>query len=315
MSMSFSGKILCLCGGVGGAKLAFGFSRVLAPEQLTIVINTGDDFEHFGYHISPDIDTVIYNLAGINDKTQGWGIANETWHYMKTMVESGHESWFRIGDKDVLTHRERKELLSRGKSLSDATTIIARHYHVKHSVMPMTDNRVRTMVDTADGQLPFQYYFVREQCRPKVTGFEFSGIDTAVPATNFLLALSDPDLRAVVICPSNPWLSIDPILSLRGIRERLAKLRVPVIAVSPIIAGQAVKGPTAKIMDELQIAKTSLSIAEHYRDILDTLVIDRRDDADSNAVELLGIRCVTTPTLMKSDEDKVALARFILANI
>lgn len=309
-------KIVCLCGGVGGAKLALGFSKILPPEQLSIVVNTGDDFEHLGFSISPDIDTVIYTLAGINNPYLGWGLEGETWNFMADLEQTNPaQAWFRLGDKDLKTHRLRKQHLSQGRTLTEVTTVLTRHYQVKHPVLPMSDSKLRTIIHTTEGKLPFQHYFVREQCKPTVTGFEFEGLPKAAGTSQVMLALSDPQLAAVVICPSNPFVSIDPILSLRGMREKLQNLSAPVIAISPIIGGQAIKGPTAKMMNELKIPLTSAAIAQHYADILDILVIDDTDQAESPAVTEQGVRCVNTQTLMKTDADKVTLARFILSLI
>jgi len=310
---NFSGKILCLCGGVGGAKLALGFSKILSPEQLTIVVNTGDDFEHLGFPISPDIDTVIYTLAGMSNKAQGWGIEGETWQFMAEQEKKQGETWFKLGDKDLQTHRLRKQLLAQGLTLSEVTQKLCEKYSVKHHVLPMSDNKVSTIIKTANTNLAFQHYFVREQCKPLVTGFYFEGIDKAKASPGFIDALNDPHLCAVVICPSNPYVSIDPILALEGVKEKLHALNVPVIAISPIIAGKAIKGPTAKIMDELHIPKTSSAIAQHYHDIIDILVIDPDDTAEIPSVEKQGIQCVSTKTLMKTDEDKQALAQFIFS--
>jgi len=308
-------KILCLCGGVGGAKLALGFSKILSPQQLSIVVNTGDDFEHLGFPISPDIDTVIYTLAGMSNKAQGWGIEGETWEFMEQQTKSGGENWFKLGDKDLETHRTRKQLLAQGLTLNETTDRIAKKYNVKHTIVPMSNHKVSTFVKTVNADLAFQHYFVREQCQPVVTGFYFRGIEQAQPSPLFLKALDDPDLSAVIICPSNPYVSIDPILSLSGIKEKLRSIKAPVIAVSPIIGGKAIKGPTAKMMHELELAKTSQTIAGHYRDFLDLLIVDDSDAAEINSVEAMGIRCLSTATLMKSDTDKEKLARFILANL
>jgi LPPG:FO 2-phospho-L-lactate transferase len=313
--MSKNKKILCLCGGVGGAKLALGFSKILTPEQLTIVVNTGDDFEHLGYFISPDIDTVIYTLAGISNKTQGWGLEGETWAFMAQQEKNNGETWFKLGDKDLLTHQLRKKLLAQNKTLSAATLELCKHYGVKHSVLPMSDHKVSTIIKTAHSELPFQHYFVREQCKPVVSGFYFKGIESAGPSAGFLQALDASDLSAVVICPSNPFVSIDPILSLPGVKERLQSIKAPVLAISPIIGGQAIKGPTAKIMQELAIPLSSQAIAVHYRDVIDTLIIDNSDAEDVDAVEKSGVHCVSTQTLMKTDKDKENLARFILEKL
>ena len=314
--MTYSGnKILCLCGGVGGAKLALGFSKFLRPEQLTIAVNTCDDFEHLGFFITPDIDTVIYTLAGLSNQALGWGLEGETWQFMAEQEKSGGATWFRLGDKDLVTHRLRKQLLAEGFSLSAVTEILCEHYGISANIVPMSDDRVSTIVHAADGDLSFQHYFVREQCRPAVHGFSFRGAAQAHASPGFVAALQDPGLAAVVICPSNPFVSIAPILALPGLREQLQRLRVPVIAVSPIIAGAAVKGPTAKMMDELKIPKTSAAIAEYYRGLVDVLVIDESDAADKAAVEKTGMRCTIMKTLMKTEADKIALAKFISDSI
>lgn len=305
-------KVLCFCGGVGGAKLAYGFSRLLKADELTIVVNTGDDFEHLGFHISPDIDTVIYNLAGINNQTLGWGIEGETWEFMRHIEKEEKETWFKLGDKDLKTHQLRKHWLSEGKTLGEATQALCQHYGVRHPVIPMSDDRVSTVVRTANGKLPFQHYFVREQCKPAVTGFEFDGISTARPSPLFMKALDDRGLSAVVICPSNPFVSIDPILSLHGVREKLQSLKAPVIAVSPIIGGKAIKGPAAKMMQELDIPCSSLSIAWHYRGMVGQMVIDNSDLAEQPLIEQSGMRCLVTNTLMHTDTDKQTLARYII---
>jgi len=308
-------KILCLCGGVGGAKLALGFSKILSPEQLTIVVNTGDDFEHLGLPISPDIDTVIYTLAGMSNKAQGWGIEGETWRFMAEQEKSGGEIWFKLGDKDLQTHQLRKQLLAQGLTLSETTDHIAKKYDVKHHIVPMSDNKVSTIIKTENSNLAFQHYFVREQCKPVVTGFYFDGIDKAKPSPGFIDALNDPHLGAVVICPSNPYVSIDPIISLKGIKEKLQSINAPVIAVSPIIGGNAIKGPTAKMMDELKIPKKSMAIAKHYQALLDILIVDESDRQEISDVEKTGVQCLSTQTLMKTDTDKENLARFILENL
>lgn len=313
---NFQGKIVCLCGGVGGAKLAAGFSKILAPEQLAIVVNTADDFQHLGFYISPDIDTVLYTLAGISNTQQGWGIEGETWQFMKELEQRDPDNaWFRLGDQDMATHRLRTQWRGEGYSLTEITRRLSAHYGVLHNIIPMSDETVSTIVQTADAELPFQHYFVREQCKPAVSGFHFKGIERAKPAEAFLTALEDPALTAVIICPSNPFVSIDPILSLPGLRDTLKALRAPILAISPVIGGQAIKGPTAKMMDELNIPKTSEAIARHYQEVLDVLVIDQRDLPEHNAVEALGLRCLSTNTWMKSMDDKIALARFILQHI
>ena len=305
----FSGKILALCGGVGGAKLAWGLAQVLPPEQLVIAVNTGDDFEHLGLHISPDIDTVMYTLAGLNNRELGWGLQDETWQCMQALETLGSETWFRLGDRDLATHLERSRLLARGVSLSEVTRQLCLQLGVRHSVIPMSDDPVRTRVKTDIGELAFQDYFVRHQCGPRVSGVEFSGAKSAQMSAGLRAALQDPDLGAVIVCPSNPLLSIAPILAVPGVRECLQSLAVPVIVVSPLVSGKAVKGPTAKMMAELAMPCDSGSIAAYYRDIAGVLVIDECDAAEANQPGFVVHAC---KTLMKTDADKRYLAEALL---
>jgi LPPG:FO 2-phospho-L-lactate transferase len=314
--MTFSDKrILCLCGGVGGAKLALGFSQSLPAENLAIAVNTGDDFEHLGFPVCPDIDTVIYTLAGISNRELGWGIEGETWQFMEELKKRGDESWFQLGDKDLETHKLRKQLLMEQKSLSEITDALCKHYGVSCRVFPMTDEPMPTIVNTAEGSLPFQHYFVKFRCKPAVTGFFFSGSDKARPSPPFTEALDDENLDAIVICPSNPFVSIDPILSVPGVREKIARHSARVIAVSPIIGGQAIKGPTAKMMDELDIPRSHGAIASHYQGLIDTLVIDDSDAGELSGLGQEHLEVAMTRTLMASDADKQALAKFILSLI
>lgn len=304
---------MALCGGVGGAKLAYGLSQLLSTDELTIAVNTGDDFEHLGYKICPDIDTVIYNLAEINNMELGWGIQGETWEFMQQLKrEDPDNSWFQLGDKDLRTHKLRKQHLSSGLNLTETTREICTAYRVKHSVIPMTDDIVSTTVNTPDGALPFQHYFVKYQCEPVVTGFEFEGSQQANTNPIFLSALEDPTLSAVVICPSNPYVSIDPIINLPNIKKKLGDLNIPVIAVSPIIGGTAIKGPTGKMMKELNIPCTNSAIAEHYQEIINHLIIDHTDLPEKTAIEKFNIQCSATNTLMKSKQDKINLAQYLL---
>ena len=245
------GFVLALSGGVGGAKLALGLYRVLPPGALTVVANTGDDFEHLGLAISPDLDTLLYTLAGIDNPATGWGRRDETWNFMAALERLGGETWFKLGDGDLATHVERTRRLAAGESLSQITDDFRRRLGISARLLPMSDDPVRTRLLTAEGWLDFQDYFVRRQCAPIVREIAFAGAAAARPHPDFLAALADPALRMVVICPSNPLISIDPILSLPGVREALRACRAPVVAVSPIIGGKAVKGPTAKMMAEL----------------------------------------------------------------
>jgi LPPG:FO 2-phospho-L-lactate transferase len=304
-----TGHVLAVCGGIGGAKLALGLYRVLPPHGLTVVVNTGDDFEHLGLHISPDLDTVLYTLAGWSDPVRGWGRADETWHFMEALEALGGPDWFRLGDRDLAMHVERTQWLKRGETLSAFARHAARRMGIAAHVLPMSDDPVRTVVDTAEGSLAFQNYFVERRCAPVVTGIRFLGSERARPSRELVHALARPDLGTIVICPSNPYLSIDPLLSVAGMRTALAAAAAPVIAVSPLIGGKAVKGPTAKIMTELGISATAQAIATHYGDLLDGLVIDASDAAEAAG---LGVRTEVTSTLMRDMDDRRRLARDVL---
>lgn len=270
--------ILVLAGGVGGARLTQGLARVLAPDALLVVVNTGDDFEHLGLCISPDLDTVTYTLAGRGDPRTGWGLADETWHVMAALERLGSETWFRLGDGDIATHLERTRRLAAGETLSAVTRCIAARLGVACHIAPMSDMPVRTLVDTVElGRLAFQDYFVRRRAKPTVTALAFDGVERAVPSPAFARALADPSLEAVIVCPSNPPLSILPILSIAGVRRALGRRRVPLVAVSPIIAGKAVKGPAAEVMRSLGHEPTAAGVAAFYGDLLDGLVVDRAD--------------------------------------
>jgi LPPG:FO 2-phospho-L-lactate transferase len=301
--------VVALSGGIGGAKLALGLSLVLDPADLVVVANTGDDFQHLGLSISPDIDTVMYTLAGLNNPVTGWGRRDETWRFMQALEQLGGETWFRLGDTDLATNMERTRRLAAGDTLSDITEDFCRRLGVRCRVVPMSDHIVRTRVKVDHGWLDFQDYFVRYQCAPVVEGFVFAGVESAAPSPGFLAALHDPALRAVVICPSNPFISIDPILSLRSIRDALRTCAAPVVAVSPIIGGQAVKGPTAKMMRELGLSVTAATVGERYADLLDGYVVDHRDTRDLN---LSGVAIRATKTLMQTLDDRRHLATAVL---
>ena len=269
-------KIVALAGGVGGAKLADGLAQILPPADLTIVVNTGDDFEHLGLLICPDVDTVCYTLAGLANPRTGWGRRTETFHTLENIQNLGGPDWFQIGDKDLATHLERTRRLREGQSLSQITLHFCQAWGVRHLVLPMSDQSVRTIVDTReDGELSFQEYFVHRKCEPKVRGFRFSGIESAQPAPGVLKSIQEAD--AVVLCPSNPWVSIDPILALPGLRSALAAKIV--LAVSPIIGGQTVKGPAAKMYTELGFRPSALAVARHYADFLTGFILDMVDEA------------------------------------
>jgi len=300
--------ILALSGGVGGAKLAHGLARILDPEELTIAVNTGDDFVHLNYYICPDLDSAIYKLAGINDRERGWGICSETWNFMASLRRFGGEDWFRLGDKDLATHIERTRRLSEGQTLSEVTEALCRQYNVKHYIVPMTDHRVGTIVDTQEGDFFFQDYFVRLRCQPIFTGVHYKGMETATPSPKLKKALIDPQLSAIIICPSNPFVSIDPILNIPGVRESLKAAKGRIVAVSPIVGGKAIKGPAAKMMDEIGLPSSALGIAKHYGNLIDGLIIDKKDSELVDAVAATGINVKVSQTLMKSDEDEKELA-------
>lgn len=305
-----SDVILALAGGVGGAKLANGLAQLLSPVELTIAVNIGDDFDYLGLRICPDLDTVTYTLAGINDRKQGWGIAEETWAMMGALQTLGGETWFRLGDRDLATHLQRTAWLRDGERLSEVTARLCRALGVKHPVVPISDQPVPTRVHTDQGELSFQHYFVRLRAEPVLRRLEFIGSEQAALSAPVQAALGR--LRAVVICPSNPYLSIAPMLALPGLRAALRATDVPVIAVSPIIGGKAVKGPAAKIMRELAVHASALEVARYYGEMIDALVIDRVDESQAAPIEALGIEPIIADTLMKTDADQLALARLIV---
>jgi LPPG:FO 2-phospho-L-lactate transferase len=301
--------IIALSGGVGGAKLALGLSRIMPSEDLLVVVNTGDDFEHLGMSISPDIDTVAYTLSGLANREVGWGRHDETWSFMETMEALGGDTWFRLGDRDMALHVERTRRLRNGESLSAVTADLCRRMGVGPRVVPMTDDPVRTRLLTDLGWLDFQEYFVHRRCEPVVSQLQFQGAGAAKPHPAFLAALADPSLEAVVICPSNPFISVEPILSIPGVREALMACKAPIIAVSPIIAGRAVKGPTAKMMTELGLDPSAGTVAQRYADLLDGYVIDH---ADMSEVVSIDARVTLAQTLMTTMEDREALARIVV---
>ncbi|NOT03759.1 MAG: 2-phospho-L-lactate transferase [Anaerolineales bacterium] len=305
-------RIVALAGGVGGAKLAHGLAQILAPEDLTVIVNTGDDFEHLGMYICPDLDTVCYTLAGLANPETGWGRVNETWNTIANIEKLGGPNWFRLGDQDIATHLERTRRMKEGQSLSQITRDFCAAWGIKHTILPMTDSPVRTMVDTDEGELAFQEYFVHRHCEPRVKGFRFDGVNIAEPAPGAREAIESAD--AIVFCPSNPWVSVDPILRVIS----LTPTPLPwgegrkVVAVSPIIGGKTVKGPAAKMYSELGIEPSALAVAEHYRNILAGFVLDSVDSEMENSIKQLGIRTLVTDTLMNNLTDRTRLAQDVL---
>ena len=301
--------ILALAGGVGGAKLAHGLCRILNPSELVIAVNTGDDFVHLDYFICPDLDSVLYKLAGINDTERGWGIRDETWNFMESIKKIGGEDWFQVGDKDLATHIERTRRLAEGQTLSEVTLALCQQHNVAHSIVPMTDYRVGTIVDTEEGDFFFQDYFVRLRCNPVFTGVHYKGLEDAKPAPLLSDTLRRTDLKAIVFCPSNPFLSIEPILNVPGVTEAINQTKVPVIAISPIVGGHAVKGPAAKMMAELSLPVSPLGIAQHYYKLINGLVIDREDMQLAEKIASNGINVHVTNTIMNSAQTESNLAQ------
>jgi LPPG:FO 2-phospho-L-lactate transferase len=300
---------VALSGGVGGAKLSLGLAHCLGS-RLSIIVNTADDFEHLGLHISPDVDTALYTLSGLVNEDTGWGRRGETWTFMDALGKLGGPTWFKLGDGDLATHVDRTARLAAGATPTQVCAHLASRLGVSARVLPMTDDTVRTMVETDEGRLAFQDYFVRQQCRPVVRDIRYDGAAKAKPTAAVLDALAAPTLAGIVICPSNPWLSVEPILAVPGLREALEAGGRPVVAVSPIIAGKAVKGPTAKIMAELGLDADSRTIAWHYEGLIDGLVIDTADEA---LAADLPMPAIVTNTMMRTLDDKVALARECIA--
>ena len=294
-------KITALAGGVGGAKLAHGLAQILPPEDLTIIVNTGDDFEHLGLSICPDLDTVCYTLAGLANPETGWGRVNETWNTITNIEKLGGPNWFRLGDQDIATHLERTRRLKGGEPLSQITRDFCKAWGISHTILPMTDSPVRTIVDSDEGELAFQEYFVHRQCGPKVKGFRFDGVDVAEPAFGVREAVESAE--AIVICPSNPWVSVDPILRVIPLPKK------KIVAVSPIIGGKTVKGPAAKMYAELGIEPSALAVAEHYRGLLSGFVLD---NVDAHLSDKIRTRTLVTDTLMNSLTDRARLAMDVL---
>ena len=297
-------KIVALAGGVGGAKLAHGLAQILPPEDLTVIVNTGDDFEHYGLYICPDLDTVCYTLAGLANPETGWGRVNETWNVIQNASKLGGPDWFNLGDQDLGTHLERTRRLKAGQTLTQITNDFCKAWGVEHTILPMSNQPVRTIVETEEGDLAFQEYFVHRRCEPRVRGFRFDGVESAEPAPGAQEALQTAE--AVIICPSNPWVSVDPIFQV------IKQITKPVVAVSPIIGGQTVKGPAAKMFLELGIEPSALAVADHYCDLVTGFVLDTLDKQLQGDIRSLNMRTLVTNTLMKSLDNRKQLASDVL---
>jgi LPPG:FO 2-phospho-L-lactate transferase len=303
--------VAALAGGVGAAKLLLGLSRVLPPENITAIVNTGDDAEIHGLTICPDLDTVTYTLAGLVNPSAGWGVAGDTFEALRWLGRYGRDAWFSLGDRDLATHIHRTALLRGGASLSEAADSIRRALGIAIRILPMSDTPVRTILDTDMGWLAFQEYFVRERALPRVNRIHFEGASSAVPASGVLEAIRSAD--TVLICPSNPLISIGPILAVPGIREALSTCRARVAAVTPIVGGKSLKGPSGKMLAELGIEVSALGVARMYQDVASVFVLDETDGALKAPIETLGMRVMVAPTIMRTDDQKQRLAEILLA--
>lgn len=304
-------NVVALAGGVGGAKLAWGLAQTLPPERLTLIVNTADDFEHLGLHISPDLDTVMYTLAGLADPERGWGVRDETWSMLDMMAYYGGSTWFRLGDRDLATHLLRSRWLRQGFPLTWVTRELCKLLGVGHILLPMSDAPIRTVVHTDQGPLPFQEYFVRLQWRPIVESIHFEGIEEAEPTPDVVQSLREADL--ILFCPSNPFVSLDPILAMHALRRIIAASRATKVAVTPIVGGRAIKGPAAKMMRELGLEVSPVGVARYYQDLLTGFVLDGQDEGVKTTIAFeLGIRTLVTDTIMDSDHDRTRLAREVL---
>jgi len=300
-------NLIAITGGIGGAKLCYGLDQILQPEKLRVIVNTGDDFLYLGFYISPDIDTLIYTLAGVNNKETGWGREDETWKTHNVLGQLGADNWFKLGDKDLALHLHRSKALRNGETLTSITQDIAERFKLKTIILPMSDHMIQTVVETDKGSMPFQEYFVKESNNPKVREISFESKHHET-TKEVLEAINDPELTGFLIAPSNPYLSVDPILSIDKIKQTIMQSNKPRVAVSPIIGGDSVKGPTAKIMEEMGLEVSVMTIANHYENLIDGLIIDNTDEEYIQAIESLGIRVKVSNILMQDSDDKTTLA-------
>ena len=310
MSVSTEGRVLAIAGGVGGAKLALGLSRILPPDRLTIVVNTGDDEEFHGLHVSPDLDTMTYTLSGWYNPQTGWGINGDSFETLGMLNRLGSDTWFNLGDRDFAMHIRRTELLRQGLTLSEVTAQLTGQLGIDHCIVPMSDRPVRTVLDTEEGTLSMQEYFVKNRAGPRVNRIRYVGADAARPSPGFAAALGSTEM--IVFCPSNPHLSVAPVLAVPGVRDAIAAHGGRRIAVSPIVGGDAVRGPAGKIMAELGAEVSAVGVAREYRGLCDVLVLDSQDANLASDVEREGMQAVVTGTIMVTDADKIELARTVL---
>ena len=306
-----SPAVLALAGGVGGAKLALGLARCLPSGDLVICVNTGDDETFHGLHVSPDLDTMMYTLSGLSNQETGWGVAGDTFTALEMLEKFGVDTWFNLGDRDFATHIRRSQLLTEGKTLSEVTSELNQSLGVFHSVVPMSNDPVKTVLSTDEGELPMQRYFVGRRAEPKVFEVRYVGVENATAAPGLLDSLAKCGM--LVLCPSNPYLSLGPILALPGVRRLMRDFSGKKVCVSPIVGRDAVNGPAGKIMAELGKQVSCVEVAREYRDICDVFVMDNEDQDLASEIEEMGLTPLVTSTIMETEEDKIALAREILA--
>ena len=304
-------KVLALAGGVGGAKLALGLARAVPPEKLVICVNTGDDEWFHGLHVSPDLDTVMYTLAGLSDPKTGWGLEGDTFSVLGMLHRYGADTWFNLGDRDLATHIRRTQLLRQGATLSEVTAELCERLGIAHRVVPMSDDPVRTVLSTDEGELAMQSYFVQRRAEPRVNQVKYVGAGEARPSAGLRAALDEAGL--IVFCPSNPFLSLGPILAVPGVRQALERTSAMRVAVSPIVGGAAVRGPAGKIMSELGHDVSCVGVARQYQGFCDRFFIDHQDAHLGPAIESLGVKPVAAAIIMETEADKVALAELVLA--
>jgi LPPG:FO 2-phospho-L-lactate transferase len=305
------GHVVALAGGVGAARLLRGLVRIVSPDELVIIGNTGDDFELYGLHISPDLDIVMYTLAGIVGETSGWGVAGDTFHCMDTLRRLGFETWFRIGDRDLAVHVARTELLARGMTLSQVTAELCRMLHANARLVPMSDDPVRTKILAGALRLDFQEYFVKRGAKDIVNGVIYEGHEEARPAPGIVEAIKRAE--RIIICPSNPVLSVSPMMSIPSFNDELRRSKASVVGVSPIVGGKALKGPADKVMASLGSEPSAYGVAKFYEGFLDHLIIDRVDERLRTRIESLGVEVTVTDTVMKCIEDSIRLAKVVIS--
>ena len=304
-------KITALAGGVGASKLLDGLVRVAPPEEISIVVNTGDDIEMFGLYIAPDLDIVTYTLAGIVNPAMGWGLAGDTFHCLEQLLGyTGDDRWFNLGDRDLATHIYRSAQLRAGRTLTEVADRIRLSLGVQSRILPMTDAHTPTTILTSQGDLHFQHYLVKHRAQPRVLGIRFENIESAKPAPGVAEAILDAG--AVIVCPSNPLISIDPILAVPGMRELMLETKARVAAISPVVGGASLKGPTDRMLADLGLAVSAVQVAKLYADFLDVYILDRRDADSAAEIEKMGLKVVVTDTVMSGLEEKLALARTTL---